>query len=51
MKVWVYLILALIAGALSGWAAIQDDYAKASYHLIGFWIFYRLSTEGAKEGE
>lgn len=45
MKAIFWLLLALAAGLASCIACLNDDYAKATYYLLGYWIFYRFASE------
>lgn len=48
MKAILWMVLALGAGLASCIAFLNDDYAKATYYLLAYWIFYRF---GAEKGE
>lgn len=45
MKAIFWLLLALAAGVASCIACLSDDYAKATYYLLAYWISYRFSSE------
>lgn len=45
MKAILWMVLALVAGLASFIACLNVDYAKATYYLLAYWIFYRFGTE------
>jgi hypothetical protein len=45
VKAILWMVLALGAGLASCIACLNDDYAKATYYLLAYWIFYRFGAE------